>query len=271
MSSPDANEVASVLAKRRECLRAVTGGPVRKRDLVDSLDIPRTTLDRAVRELTEVGLVECASGGIRATGFGREALAAADSYREALGGLADGSCLLDALPASTPLGAAFLRGASVSRATPPAPDRVVDGLFDSVSGADSVRGVAPAVLSGHMESFQEHASSGGAVPELLVTPAVLDQIVAVREEALVETLRNGEVDLRSGPVPFRFGLWLVDDAEAGVVVYTDTGVRGVAVNDTEEALTWAREQYDRVAEQAEVVTARDVADTLGGDQVEVDL
>lgn len=206
MSSPDATEVASVLAKRRECLRAVTGGPVRKRDLVDSLDIPRTTLDRAVRELAEVELVECASGGVRATGFGREALAAADGYRETLDGLADASCLLDVLPAATPLGAAFLRGASVSRATPPTPDRVVTDLFDSVADADSVRGVAPAALTGHMESFQEHASSGGAVPELLVTPAVLDQIVAVRGRAVVESLHDGEIDLRSGPVPFRFGL-----------------------------------------------------------------
>lgn len=269
MSSLDATEVASVLAKRRECLRAVTDGSVRKRDLVDSLDIPRTTLDRAMRELTEVGLVERASGGVRATGFGREALAAADDYRDTLDGLAAASCLLDALPATTSLGAEFLRSATVSRATPPAPDRVVGDLFDSVAGADSVRGVAPAALTGHMESFHEHASSGGAVPELLVTPAVLRQIAEVRGEALVETLRDGELDLRSGPVPFRFGLWLVDDAEAGVVVYTDTGVRGVAVNDTEEALAWARERYERVAERADVVGPQRVANVLG-DGVGVD-
>lgn len=56
----------------------------------------------------------------------------------------------------------------------------------------------------------------------------------------------------------------MDDAEAGVVVYTDTGIRGVAVNDTEEALAWAREQYGRVVERAEVVTPQDVADTIDG-------
>ncbi|QLG61499.1 helix-turn-helix transcriptional regulator [Halorarum salinum] len=266
MSSPDAAEVAPVLARRRECLRALTDGPVRKRDLVDSLDMPRTTLDRAVRELTEAGLVERVSGAVRATGFGREALAAADEYRDTLDGLADASPLLDALPAATPLGAAFLRGARVSVATPPAPDRVVDDLFDSVADADSVRGVAPAALAGHMASFREHASSDGAVPELHVTPAVLRQVVEVRGGAAVESLRRGELDLLSGPVPFDFGLWLADDAEAGVVVYTDTGIRGVAVNDAGEALAWAREQYERVAERGEAVAPEHVADMLDEDR-----
>ncbi|MFC6794694.1 hypothetical protein ACFQFH_10570 [Halobaculum halobium] len=45
-----------------------------------------------------------------------------------------------------------------------------------------------------------------------------------------------------------------------MVVYTDTGVGGVAVNDDPTAVAWARERFDRARADAERVTPEAVLD-----------
>ncbi|ESP88267.1 hypothetical protein K933_09901 [Candidatus Halobonum tyrrellensis G22] len=241
-------EVADVLAKRHRCLRALTEGPRAKRDLVAALDIPRTTLDRAVRELVDAGLAERSEGGHRATVFGREALDAHERYRSRLDGLAAGADLLAALPSDTPLGGAFLDGATVTESTPAAPDRVLDSLLTSVDGTGRFMGVAPVAITGHLETFYATLTdeTGDRAPRLVVGREVFDHVLDVQGGMIRERLGNDSLHLRVGPIPFRFGLWVVDDREAGVVVYTDTGVRGVAINDTEEAIAWARDLHDGV-------------------------
>ncbi|MFC7135450.1 hypothetical protein ACFQRB_15980 [Halobaculum litoreum] len=63
MTAGDATEIAGTLAKRRDVLAALFEGPVRKRTLVEELGVPRTTLDRGVRELVDHGLAERVDGG----------------------------------------------------------------------------------------------------------------------------------------------------------------------------------------------------------------
>jgi len=49
MSSPANDELATVLLKRYECLNALINHPQAKPELVDTLDMPRSTLDDVVR------------------------------------------------------------------------------------------------------------------------------------------------------------------------------------------------------------------------------
>ncbi|MFC6794693.1 helix-turn-helix transcriptional regulator [Halobaculum halobium] len=199
MTTGDAAEIASVLAKRRDILAALCDGPVRKRTLVEELEVPRTTLDRAVRELLDAGLVRRVDGGVRATTVGERVLAERDRYRTRLDGLKRGELLFEALPDDTELDARFLAGASVSRPDPSLPDGVVERLFESVRAADEVYGVAPAALSGHLDTFDAEATAGGAVPQMVVTPAVLDHLVERRPERFARELRAGGLEFFAPP------------------------------------------------------------------------
>jgi len=53
MSGPANDELATVLLKRYECLNALINHPQAKPELVDTLDMPRSTLDDVVRELEQ--------------------------------------------------------------------------------------------------------------------------------------------------------------------------------------------------------------------------
>ncbi|MFC7096750.1 helix-turn-helix transcriptional regulator [Halobaculum marinum] len=266
MSAGDTSETAGVLRKRRDVLAALCEGPVRKRTLVESLGVPRTTLDRGIRELVDEGLAERVDGGFQATVVGAKALESADRYHAELAGLHEAEALFESLPADTPVDGRFLAGATVSQPDPSVPDGVVDRLFESVRNATRVHGLAPVVLGGHIDTFDTEARTGGAVPKMVLTPAVFDHLVESRPERLREQIREGEFEFFVGPIDARFGLWVADHddrpSEAGLLVYTDTGVGGVAINDTPEAVRWAHEQYDDARETAEPVTLELIADRL---------
>jgi predicted transcriptional regulator len=263
MGADEADQLADVLSKRRECLAALVEGPRDKRDLVATLDIPRSTLDRAIRELEEVGLVVYDEGQYRATTTGRLALEEHDRYRESLASFAAAGTTLASLPEDTLLGSAFLRGARVVESEPYAPDGVVAELLESVRTAEVVRGVAPVAMTGHTDEFRTVATDGGGRLELVFAPAVFDHLASAQTQGLLDAIESPAVDFYRGELPFSFGLWLADDREAGVVVYDETGIRGVVANDTEAAIRWARDQYDRVARTATRVGVEDVTEVAG--------
>jgi predicted transcriptional regulator len=255
VTDSETRDVADVLAKRHDVLRALVEEPRPKRDLVEALDVPRSTLDRAVRELERVGLVECSGGTPEPTAFGRRACRTRTSYLSELRGLRRGADVISSLPADSPVDETVLRGADVARPSEATPDSAVGALLRSVRGADSrVRGVAPAALTGHASAFVERATEGDTELELLLSEEVLDAVR--RSDRIEEVGGRSDVAVQRGPIPVSFGLWLVDDSEVGVVVYTDSGVGGVIVNDTERAVAWGEDLYSRVRENcAPAVTA----------------
>jgi DNA-binding transcriptional ArsR family regulator len=248
--TPTVDEVADVLRKRWRCLAALVSTPRAKRDLGEELDMPRSTLDRAIRELEGAGLVEAAGGGYRATAFGRVAHRVHGTYRSRLDDACAAAGVLSSLPPGTPLNDEFLAGASVSESSPFAPDSVVEALFESVAAADHVRGVAPTALTGHTSEFRESALAGGGRLTLVCAPELVETLERADAEEWHETLAHDRVETFEAEVPFGFGLWIVDDDEAGVVVYTETGIKAILRNDSEAAVAWAEAQYDRVADGA---------------------
>lgn len=243
------SDVVDVLSKRRELLAAVVEDPRDKRDLVDGLGIPRSTLDRAIRGLETAGLVEHVDGVYRATLFGRTALETHERYLRTVSDLASVADVIEPLPSDSPVGRAFLEGSRSALSRPHAPDGVVEHLFESVREASHVRGVAPVALTGHTGPFREAAIGEEGRLDLVMSPDVFDLLIETEGERMVADMEAGDVNFYRGSIPFGFGLWLADE-EAGIVVYTGTGVNGVVTNDAPAAVEWARDLYEQVRRDA---------------------
>ncbi|MFC7128277.1 helix-turn-helix transcriptional regulator [Haloferax chudinovii] len=248
-------QLSRLLVRRSSFVRALAERPRDKRGLAADLDTSRSTVDRVVRDLLDAGFVERADGRYRLTCVGRCALGAYDECLDSLRGVQAARDLLSMLPTDAPLDPAFLAGASVHTSTPDIPDSAIRELFSSVESAERVYGVAPVALVGQLRPFYETATEGGTVVEMIIADELLDRLAAAPDSHAVITdqLRHESVTLYRGEAPFRFGLW-VTESEAGVVVYTDTGVGGVARNDTEAAVEWATEQFEALRENAERLT-----------------
>ena len=64
-------ETVEVLQNRLEFVESLSDQPMEKRELVESLDTSRSTVDRATRELETAGLIEYSEGRYELTSLGR--------------------------------------------------------------------------------------------------------------------------------------------------------------------------------------------------------
>jgi predicted transcriptional regulator len=251
------DEFTDVLAARERFLRALAAEPGSKRALEERLDVSRSTVDRAIRDLQSESLVSYEDRQYHLTPAGRYGLHAYEETKTRLDALVDASDVLSELPNDTPLDADFVVGSEVVRTSPRTPDSVLSRLLESVRSADHVDGVAPVALTGYLEAFHEESTGGGASVRVLLQPELCDHLVSAHGDPLRVGIEHPGVRLERASVPFEFGLWLADDREAGVIVYTETGVKAILVNDRECAVTWARTQFERAAETATPVEETD--------------
>lgn len=66
--------------------------------------------------------------------------------------------------------------------------------------------------------------------ELVIENDVFACLSAVsRPTELQDAHHDPQILLYRGEIPFSFGLWIADETEAGLIVYTDRGIRGLLV------------------------------------------
>ncbi|QIB75148.1 hypothetical protein GL213_04655 [Halogeometricum borinquense] len=251
----DGRRIEDIALSREQVLRAVVLEAHSKRELTEVVESSRSTVDRAIRELLDVGLVTQRDGRYEATLAGECALEAVEAFHERMQQVSSARGVLGCLPPDTPLDSAFLDGADVYTTMPEMPDGVIQRLFESIEGACHLRGVAPAVLSGHLKPFYDAAKASDADVEMVLDSDVLDQLIAEpsTRDIFLSQLTDDRITISRGDVPFSFGLWITE-TEVGVVVYTDTGIRGVIVNDTDTAYSWAERQFEELSADASEIT-----------------
>lgn len=254
MTEPSGRELERVLLRRQEVLSAVVAEPRTKPELVEQLDVPRSTLDDIVRDLSDAGLVEYVDGRWRDTPVGACAYQLYQSYAEQIGGLADAVAVLDG-SGITDIDCAMLTGCTVFENDGVLPDEVVMEFLDRVRTADQLRGLVPKALAGHVPATHEAMLDGElTTTEMVFDPDVYEKVAEMYPDQMHDELERDHVEHYRGPVPVSYGLWIADDDNAGLVVYTEGGVRGIIVNDTAEAVAWAQETYESVRDDAELVT-----------------
>jgi|GEM_PF-376806 len=269
----DRTEETEVLLKRHDILERLCRSPAHVRDLVEEMDHSRSTINRALTELEELGFVERGDRGIEATTAGR---LAADRLRTFFGELDDifaAERVLDHLPSETLVSTEFVAGSEPILATGPAPYQPLERVHDALGAAEGYRALVPVISdSRYVRLLYEHVLTQGNPAELVVTPAVFETL---REEFPRQTAVMAESDDFSvfvGSLP-AFGLGLCESGSRGsepattahVVVPNESGsVHGLLVNDSDDAVAWASEQFLRAREQGVDRTDELIVDTDGG-------
>lgn len=247
MASPLGDSLDAPLTDRHSYLRALIDQPRSKRDLEDVLDGSRSTLDRALRELSDAGLAKYEEGMWKPTPLGRCCYRTREAYLNRLENFAEAAPLVNELSSGSPIDSAFVIGADLHESVPSTPDAIMQTLLDSVEGGRDVSVATPVIVTGFAEEFYERVSCGENYSlELLVPPDVFERTRAEFPTLTDELLNDENVTLHSASIPFSFGLWIVDSAEAGIIIFTDHGMRGIIVNDTIDALDWATDQFECV-------------------------
>ena len=255
LSSGD--DLGTVLTERHSYLRVLIEHPRSKRDLEDAVDVSRSTLDRALRDLATADLARYEDGVWMPTLLGWCSYRAQEAYRDQLSTLAEAAPILNHLSIDEPIGCAFLDGADVYEADPSMPDAVIQTLLDSVEHATEVYVATPVVVTGFAEEFYECVKISERYSlEMILPTQVFEQVHTAFPTLTNELMNDGNVHLYRASIPFSFGLWIADADEVGIVVFTEQGLGGILVNDTDDALDWATDQYERAKQEADPVFLR---------------
>lgn len=257
MSERPSHEIAGIVHRRWDCLDAIVEAPGPKGELVDRLGTPRSTLDDIVRELEQSGLVEYVDGEWRATTVGYYAH---DSYGQFVGslqGLQTVGDVLDPLSDVRSVDPAMLDGAVAHKATDPVPDAVIEVFLGRIDGACRIRGFAPRAISGYADTVTDRAAETGTSLELVMTEDIYNQLSTLYPPTERPESEHESVSLLAGPVPYEYGLWIGDNSHAGLMVYTDHGIRGLITNESDAAVEWATKQYEQVRESATSVAEQE--------------
>lgn len=254
MTRPDPTEVMAVVARRGTVLRNVDTDGIRKYKLVDELAVSRSTIDRAIRELEAIGFVERSNdGSYRRTLPGRIALDEYDSFAARIDGLVSSVDVLSLLPVDAPCTAEILEDATVVLAERHSPHAPVSHLSDLINRSTEVYAIAPAVLPQQVTVYHENLTGGNLTARVVVTDAVIERLVSAYGAKLEEALNTGKLALRQSDASLPYSLIVAETAdgpEMGLLIYADSGVRGLIRNDDPEAVRWARQQVDDYWESA---------------------
>jgi len=257
------------LTSRTTVLDRLCEGPAHKRDLVDDLDVSRSTIGRALDDLQAAGLVEETDDGFVATLGGRFALERYAGFRDALADFAAAEEALAPLPVDSSLAEAVAVGAESMLATEPMPYRPLETVQERIVEATDYRAFLPVLDDPrHVRLLYEHVVTDGRPAELVVSPSVFETL---REEFPRRTAAMADCDgfrlLVAEELP-PYGLVTLDGGDrvtVVVLVFTDSGsVHGVLTNETGEAAEWARDRHESMLDAASDRTDDLQADADGG-------
>lgn len=235
-----------VVRSRFDVLEELATGPRQKPQLQEALDVSRSTVDRAVGELESAGFVVRDEDGYAVTLYG-------ELFRERYGAflseardLAAAGPLLEALPRSAPMDPAFLRSATVRRASAPAPHRPVSEFESRLAEADRLRGLSRTISQPSTARLIRERVDEGMEGELVVSSDLATYMREERYESEREMVTTGRYRLfEVESIPY--GLALLDcgaETVAFVFVYgPSSDLLGTIENDDDDAVAWAEGLY----------------------------
>jgi tetratricopeptide (TPR) repeat protein/predicted transcriptional regulator/energy-coupling factor transporter ATP-binding protein EcfA2 len=253
--------------------------PCDKRTLVAELPAARSTIDRAVRELEQVALIERTAAGYRTTAIGERATVQYHTLLDTLTDLLAARDLLVHLPPECGLPPALFGDAVVERAESALPYYLPEEIQTRIDAADHVRLVLPALATPQLlDSCQRAVVQAGLTLEVLTSPGLFETLIAEFPGPLaaMATARNTSYAISviddGDTNRLSFGLLLAEtDATTtvSVIAYSDQRtVQGTIHTETVETIQWAEDYYANVRQHANDVTA-DVRDRVPHDPAPV--
>jgi len=243
---------ADVVAKRREVLRTLSS-PRTKPEIVETLTISRSTVDRAIDELCDHGFVERQGSEYVTTYAGREAVTAYEELLDRLSALDRARPVLDALDPDAAVPPEVLSGAAVEQPSPEVPESPIEQTIERIRGTSSLRGVSPVLLSRYVDLCAELAAEESDV-ELLLTEGVLERLPETYPDGFATLAESNNVRIFAISEGPPYSLWRAEQSDgpvSGFVVYGENGVAGAISNDTPAMNEWVREEYDRLKADAQ--------------------
>ncbi|WP_254538016.1 helix-turn-helix transcriptional regulator [Halomarina litorea] len=249
MERDDAPEII----KRAELLSHLREGPADTEALERNSSASRSTVHRAMRSLTEKGLVEDVDGTFGLTGVGEVVAARTDTYLSELESIARLEPLLNVVDAdSVDLPLEHLTDATVVRPRAGHPHLAVKRLRDMLADADSMR-MFSRVVSPIYVDIANRSVRNGAEIQAVFNREVVDVLFSEYGAESRESARTGRFEVKiHDECPFELFLF---DERVGLTAHDSEGLPTAFVETSNPAVAeWAESLFGRYWSDAEYAT-----------------
>lgn len=249
-----------LLHRRIEFLRCLESSPRRKPEIVDRLEWSRSTVDRAVRELQQAGLLERVKAGYTTTLAGRLAATTYTEFTEMVSDVHTATPLLQTLERESPVSLASVWGVERVPIDDHTPYEIPTELREAIESANTLTALMP-VLSDPilLEFCQSKAVEGSLDLTLIVGPELYDALKQRSPDTLSVLSRHGQQFLRAARSPPQ-PMFLLERSggrdEAFAIVHEE-GAQPVVFRNRRPGAFEAAEEY--IASVIE--TSTDITDT----------
>lgn len=258
MGAPDLNDFLEVMQRRGYLLAELGDEELTKPALEDRLDVSRSTIDRGIRELESLALVERTDDGFRQTLPGKLAFREYSTFTRSIAGLSGSSSLLASLSRDVTFDVAMLRGGRIVEADRTNPHRPEEELYGLVESASDVRAFAPALHPQQVETYCRKVEAGMSL-EVVLAESAVERLLTKYEEDFRRLLAAEDVTVlqAAGNLPYGLTVARTETGPVAVIsVYAENGGRGCVLNDTAEAVAWAERRYDSERGRAKELGSR---------------
>ncbi|WP_137285786.1 helix-turn-helix transcriptional regulator [Halorussus salinisoli] len=251
-------QLIALVQRRYDFLAVLDTDTYDKRSLEEKLDVSRSTVDRALRDLESAALAHRTPDGYRTTLYGGTLLAIYNLVLDYVGQVQRAEVLLPELPRDIDFSVSLLIDAEILVAEEPALHAPTSRIADLIDAASEVRGLAYAHTSPDaLELFQQQIVSEGMPTEIVFRERMYQNFRATAPDIL-ESLMDADCYTAYVTPDVPFGLFLptIDGSEHVCLVVYDNNknVRGIIVNDTAEAVAWGTRLFERYRTQAQQIT-----------------
>ncbi len=242
--------IISLVTKREPILRAVHADGIRKRELVEQLRVSRSTVDRGIRELENVGLLARTSDGYRRTLFGELLLSEYDRFATQTQSLLAGQELLADLSPAHELDPVVFQDATIITASKHNPHEPISAFCSLTGTARWTQTVFPSVFPQLLDQWVELCDQQMIRADIVLSEPAVGTLVSSHTDSLETLLAEPRVRLHQIETEPACGLVVAEDdssATGGLIVLDERGgPRAFIETDTDEAVSWLR---DRITDQ----------------------
>lgn len=255
MGCDDAECLIGLLSRRHDLLNLLGEESRSKSELESTLNISRSTVDRAVRNLEAESIVARASGGVSLTQYGRIVLDGYRQFRAGLVGLEAAKSLFSSFDSDETVPFDMFRDASVVTSDRRSPHRPTVAFQQFLVDATDVKSVITGVVPEYVRTCHQQVVENGSTVEVVVESSVLEKVLTRYWDRVVDMLDTGRLTIFEVGTDPTYSVQVADtdSREAAILTYGDSGVTGFVRSARPEAVAWAETVFDRHKSNATLV------------------
>ncbi|WP_123537295.1 helix-turn-helix transcriptional regulator [Halosimplex salinum] len=244
------SDVLDIYNRRADLLGLVCAGTLDKGAIEREVECSRPTVDRSFRELEELGVLRSYGTTHELTNFGELLCREFTRTRATLATLTELRDVLSVLPRDSPVDMQLLEGATAHRAKEHAPQEPFLDVVDAAADATEIRGYSSTVLPSYVDAFYALVVEAEMPATLVFTSDVVETLERNYPDRFADLTDADHTTVYETTRTELFGLLVGDDVVAVPVGDEGGALRGVIVNDTDDALAWAEACFDDLVSAA---------------------